>query len=174
MKRASLLVGLALGASVAAQPAGAEWKEFISKPGAFRVLLPGIPHELRDSVKGAAVPIEVVLFLLEPRKGEGTYGVGYSVVPVSALLAADPEKRLRHARDQAVARAKGKLHSDRPIRLDGFPGREFEIEVEGKVRIRTRLFAVKKRLYQLLVTGPDDWLRSPDPSRFFDSFQLRD
>jgi hypothetical protein len=73
-----------------------------------------------------------------------------------------------------VARAKGKLHSDRPIRLDGYPGREFEIEVEGKVRIRTRLYAVKNRLYQLLITGPDEWLRSRDPGRFLESFQLRD
>jgi hypothetical protein len=160
--------------SAAAQPSAGTWKEFAWKPGHFRVLLPGTPEEQKESLKTPSGPIQILMFLLEPKKGAGTYAVGYSIAPHSLLTGANTEKGLEHARDSAVARAKGKLRSDRRIRLHGYPGREFEIEVEGKLRIRSRLVVVKNRLYQLLVIGPPEWLRSRDPARFLDSFELRE
>jgi hypothetical protein len=171
--KATLLLGLALPfIPCAAQSPGPEWKEFVSKPGGFRVLLPGVPQHREEKIETHAGPVVLSLFLLQRKKGAGTYGVGYSELtgPVKPGTA---EKRLEKARDQAVAKANGKLRSDKRITLQHFPGREFEIEVDGKVRIRTRLYAVNNRLYHLLAIGPSGFLFSRETSGFFESFKLQ-
>jgi hypothetical protein len=156
----------------AAQSSGPEWKEFVSKPGGFRVLLPGVPREQKQTTQTPAGAVVLTLFLLELQKGRGTYGVGYSEL-AGSVKPGTWEKRLEKARDQAVARAHGKLRADRRITLQGSPGREFEIEVDGKLLIRTRMFAANNRLYQVLAIGPSVWLLSRETTQFLDSFRLK-
>jgi hypothetical protein len=173
MKPTLILLGLALPlAPCAALAQGPEWKEFVSKPGGFRVLLPGVPKEHKQKMQTPAGSVVLTLFVFEPRKGEGTFGVGYSEL-TGSVKPGTQQKRLEKARDQAVAKAHGKLRNDKYITLQGWAGREFEIEVDGKLRVRTRMFAVKNRLYQVLAIGPSDWLRSTDATRFLDSFRLQ-
>ncbi len=170
MKPVVLLVTLVL--PLAAQPANRVWKEFHCKPGGFTVLLPGVPQQQKQYLQTPAGAVELVQFVLEPTKGQGAYAVGYSELPESILRQSTPQQRLEHARDRAVTRAKGKLHRDKSITYQGFPGREFEIAVEGEVRLRTRVIAAKGRFYQVLVAGPPSWMASADAGRFLASFQI--
>jgi hypothetical protein len=173
MNPSVLLLGLILPlAASATQPASSAWKEFHCKPGGFKVLLPGVPQQQKQSLQTPVGAVELILFVLEPTKGQGAYAVSYSELSQSVLKQATPQQRLEHARDSAVARAKGMLRSDKRIAWQGHPGLEFEIAVDGQVRIRTRLIAVKNRLYQILVVGPPAWLSSKDSGRFLDSLQL--
>ena len=173
MKPPVLLFGLVLPlAALAAQPGSATWKEFHCKPGGFKVLLPGVPQQQKQSLQTPAGAVELIQYVLEPTKGQGAYAVSYSELSQSVLKQATPEQRLEHARDSAVTRAKGKLHSSKRITWQGHPGLEFEIAVDGKVRMHTRMFGVKNRLYQILVVGPPAWLSSKDAGRFLDSLEL--
>ncbi len=156
--------------SLASPPAA--WKPFSSPAGHFTVLLPGVPLEQKQSVKTSIGTVELILFILEVKKAQGSYVVGYSELPEPAVQVGTEEKRLDNARDGAVASAKGKLKSEKRIALQGHHGRDLLIEVDGKHVIRTRFYAVKNRLYQVLAVGPADWVAARESSKFLDSFKL--
>src|SRR5262249_33927006 len=132
----------------------AEWKEFTSKEGGFAVLLPGTPVEQRQLVKTPVGSVDVHLFVVDPEGAPGAYVVGYSDFPEVALNDGGAQKRLDNARDGAVAQVKGKLKSEKKIKLKGVPGRELHIEVNDKTAVRLRLYVVQNRLYQVMSIGP--------------------
>src|SRR5262245_1267850 len=106
-----------------------EWKTFTSKEGNYEVQLPGEPRENRNSVKTSVGTGIVVLAVLEVKQGEGNYVVGFSELPEAVIKSDTEEKRLDNARDGAVSSVKGKLKSEKQIKLDTHNGRELEIEV---------------------------------------------
>ena len=68
MKPILILLGLALPfAPCAAQAQGPEWKEFASKPGNFRVLLPGVPKEHKQTMQTPAGPVVLTVFVERAR-----------------------------------------------------------------------------------------------------------
>src|SRR5207244_3119777 len=109
---------------------------------------------------------------LDVKKGEGSYVLVFADFSEAMLKGGSDEKRLDNARDGAVTSAKGKLKAEKRITLDKHPGRELHIEVEGKTAVRTRFYAVKNRLYQVLAVGTRELVFSKDTDRFLDSFKL--
>jgi hypothetical protein len=148
-----------------------DWKPFVPKGGGFSVLLPLTPTEHKQRLKTSAGPITVTLFIADEKKIECTFVVGYSQYPEGSIGPRTAEKRLDNARDGAVASAKGKLKSEKVITLDGHPGRELEIE-SAKGMVRTRLVAVKNRLYQTMVVGSASLVRGKEAEHFLKSFKL--
>jgi hypothetical protein len=148
----------------------AEWKAFKPREGNFSVLLPGKPKEQQQAVRTPSGTIDVNLYVAE-LKG-GTFAVGYAEFPEQTVKPGTTGRRLDNARDGAVANAGGKLTKERRINLDRYPGREVHIEIDGKGNVLTRFYAVKNKLYQLVVLGSKDRVYSPDTEKFFDSFQL--
>jgi hypothetical protein len=168
------LIGLLLVlAPLPAAAAGArgEWKVFHSKEGNYEVQLPGSPQENRNSVKTSVGTVYVVLAILEVKKHEGYY-VGFSELPEAVIKSETEDRRLDNARDGAVSNSRGKLKSEKQIKLDGHKGRELEIEVDGKTLIRARLYHVNNRLYQVMVVGSRELVASADTGKFLDSFKL--
>src|SRR4051812_5989517 len=157
-----LIVGHLVTLSPCHLVTSADWKPFRSAGGQFTVLLPGVPVEQKQAVKKPVGTVEMTLFILELKPAQGSYVVGYSELPESAIQVGTEEKRLDNARDRAVASAKGKLKSERRIILHGHPGRDLEIAVDDKTSLRTRLYAVKNRLYQVLAVGPAPWVASKE------------
>ncbi len=157
--------------SVAVGQNPGEWKEFVNKPGGFQVLLPGTPQEHQQSVNTSVGKVYVVLTVAELKKGGDAYVVGVSVLPDSAVKETE-ERRLDHARDGAVSSVKGKLRSEKALKLGGHPGRELLIDVDGKTEVRAQLYAVKNQLYQVMAVGSPALVGSADTDKFFKSFKL--
>src|SRR5437870_7795991 len=164
----------AVSCTVALGGTPAEWKTFTPKAGGFTVSFPGEPREHKQSVKtpnGSFV--DVMLYVYEPKKGEGQYVVSFSEYPDSVLKAGTDEKRLENARDGAVQNVKGTLKGGtKQIKLDGFPGLELTIDTKEKTLIRTRIYAVKNRLYQTVVIGPPKMVAAKETEQFLNSFKL--
>lgn len=170
--RSALTLALLCPTMVLAAGQGEVVKPFAPKGGGFTVHLPGTPGEQRQTVQTASGAVAVTLYLLDLAGGEKTLVVGYSELPASGIKPGTEEKRLESARDGAVASAKGKLKREGRITLGKHPGREFVIAVSDKVEVRTRMYAVRNRLYQALAVGPPAWVHSAEVGKFLDSFKL--
>ncbi|MBN9087635.1 MAG: hypothetical protein J0J01_12055 [Reyranella sp.] len=101
---------------------------------------------------------------------DATYQVVYTSYPRRISGAASADVLLDTFRNNMASgiayRGEGKLT------LGRFPGREFVL-VETAVRHRAvRLYWIRGRLYQLLVTGKPGIEARPDTRKFFDSFAL--
>ena len=70
---------------------------------------------------------------------------------------------------------KGKLLSEKNIKLGDTPGRETQIEVAGgKKLFRARVYLADQRMYQVVVFGTKKAATSKEADRFLDSFKLGD
>ena len=150
-------------------PAG--WSVFTSKEGSFAVALPGTPVQSKQRVPTAAANLEVFLFIVET-KYETAFVVSYCDLPAVEVKAGSEQQRLDLARVGAVANARGKLRSEKKIELDGYPGRDLDIETDKGMRIRLRMVAAKQRLYQAMAMGPALFAQSKDATLFLDSLRL--
>jgi hypothetical protein len=152
--------------------AQAEWKPFTPQDGSFTVLFPAAPTEHKKSIKVADGTVEAVLFEVLVPASDGKFLVGYSEFPEASIKPGTEDKRLDNARDGAVAATKGTLMGQKILLLDGYPGRELDIKIDAKTKVKVRLYAVKNRLYQLVVLGNDDLVGSKESEKFLASFKL--
>ncbi len=158
---------------VCAQPAGkVEWKPFSPKDGAFTVQLPATPEEHKKPIATPQGMLDLIYYEAEVPGRDGKLLVGFTEFPAASIKAGSEDKRLDHARDGAVASTKGKLVREKSLLLDGYPGRELEIEIEGKARVIVRMYAVKNRLYQLVAAGNPEFVDSADAAKFLTSLKL--
>ena len=148
-----------------------EWKTFSPDGGAFSVQVPGTPKEFKKNLDTSSGAVEVMLYELAVPGSEGKFVVSYCDFP-EAMKPGTEDKRLDNARDGAIASSKGKLKREKSLLLDTYPGREVTIEIEGKGMAVLRLYAVNKRLYQVMVVGPTDLATSQDAQKFLTSFRL--
>jgi hypothetical protein len=149
-------------------------KEFAPKDGGFVVSMPGTPLERKEEdLKTPSGPIELHIYEVERKKEETAYLVIFCELPETVFKNSTDEKRLDYARKRAVNTSKGKLKSDKKIKVGDLPGRELQFEVEGKGVVRQRLFVVKDKLIQLLVAGPKEKVLSKDADKFLVSFKLK-
>lgn len=98
------------------------------------------------------------------------------VYPVKADTPFDTKAALDGARDQMLANIKGKVTAEKPVKLDGYSGREVQFEAPGpagKIRGSARLYTSAKPPSVFMATAmrmtekPD-----PDASKFLDSMHL--
>jgi hypothetical protein len=168
----SLTLPLLFGAHGAAQtenlPAG--WRVFTSNEGSFTIHLPGPPSESKQRVPTAAANLDVHLFVVET-KDDRAYVVSYCDLPAAEVKPGNEEKRLDLAREGAVTNSRGKLRSEKEYKVDGYPGRELEIDAD-KTQIRMRIIVVNQRLYQVMAMGSAKVIRGKDSALFLDSFKV--
>jgi Leucine-rich repeat (LRR) protein len=142
------------------------WTDFTSAEGGFSATFPGTP---KQSTSKDAVGTPTHSFIVETNFGKEAYGVVFADIgPVPQLLAS--EKFL-----ETAASAAGTVKSKRPITLDGHPGLEVELEAShtgSTMLIRNRMYIVKERLFQVMVTRTKDRGDSADYKKFLDSFKL--
>jgi hypothetical protein len=163
---------LFLGGAAAQEGNDAPWISFSPPKAGFSILLPAPPLEQQQTIKSPQGDVKVTTFVLDRKKEKGAYAVSLSEFPLKAIKSGTEERRLNNARDGAIASSKGKLKSEKRLTLQGSPGRELLIWVGDMGVIRTRIYAVKNRLYQVTVTGPGEWVTSKDPERFLGSFKI--
>lgn len=147
-------------------------KEFSSTEGGFVVLMPGTPLEERETLDTEAGPIDLQKFILELKKESIIYMVYYWDYSEVVIQRAGPDRLLDSMLDWIVSNIGGKLLSEQIISLDSYPGREIEVEAPEGFIIRSRLYLVKQRMYQLIVATSKEEAFSENAEKFFKSFKL--
>ncbi len=144
----------------------AEFKEFASAEGRFKVKMPGTPKEEMHFAGLVSMKVYSV------QEENGAYAVAFADMPISMPeSAAQVQARLDGARDGMVKKANATLTSAHSISLRGtHPGREVNADLPAqKGKLRARVYLVDKRLYQVMVVGTKSWTTSSDATKFLDS-----
>lgn len=145
------------------------WREFESKPGRFRVLLPGVPATSRQTIRtdiGNVASTRVTT----TDAANVTYDILFNDYPRAGVSKVSPQKLLDGARDGLLYQTKGRLIGEKPLTLANFPGRDQEIMGGDGTHYRIRLVWAGNRLYQIMAVTPGQ--PRPDAQVFFDSFQI--
>jgi hypothetical protein len=149
------------------------WKEFRSQAGRFSVRLPGTPKEDKQAIDTAVGKIDMFLFVYEV-SNDVAYLIMYNDYPEDVVAKADKTTMLDGARDGAVENVKGKLRSEKNVSISGSPGREIVVDTSDAPlsTIKSRMYLVKNRLYQVMAVVPKGKETSKDVDKFLDSFKL--
>jgi hypothetical protein len=147
-----------------------EFKEFKCEGGRFKVLMPGTPTQ--ENLTAAGIPLKT--FRVE--SWDKGYAVAYADIPDEILRYGSVSAKLDAAVDGMVSNVHGKLIRAYDIQLAGrYPGREVKAELPNKNGVVVaRIYLVRQRFYEVLVTGPQAWATSADANKFLDSFVLID
>lgn len=149
------------------------WVLYTHPDKLMSVRFPGKPTETDQeaSAAGGTIHFKLVTFGNDDRG----YVAGASLYPNAAAL--NVPKALDGARDQMLANIKGKVVSEKPVKLDGVQGREVRFEAPGPNNSRllgvARVFASAKppgtyMAIAMHLTGKPD----PDAQKFLDSLHL--
>ncbi|HEX3560352.1 MAG TPA: hypothetical protein VHU19_14185 [Pyrinomonadaceae bacterium] len=147
--------------------------ETVSETG-FTAQMPGTPQKQTQSVDTAVGSVAFNTYSVQ--NGSEAFIVGYNDFPDNAATQnADPQELLNKARDGAVQNVNGKVTNEKPITMDGHPGKEFsgESSTPQEATFTARVYWVAPRLYQVLYIRPKTTSApSENGQKFLDSFQL--
>ena len=142
--------------------------------GGMTVQMPGTPQKQTQSVSTAVGPVAFNTYSVQ--NGSEAFIVGYNDFPdTPATRGANPEDLLNKARDGAVQNVGGKVTSEKPITMNGHPGKEFTGDSTSpqEATFTARVYWVAPRLYQVLYIRPKTTAAPSENGRkFLDSFQL--
>jgi hypothetical protein len=149
-------------------------EKFSHKEGKFTVTVPKKPVEQKQKLKTEAGELDVYMFVVD-QKDRG-YITSYTDYPKGTVTNKNREKVLEGARDGSVKGVKGKLISDKKIKLGKMhDGYELQIQLPNKgVTIRSRIYLVGDRLYQVVALGPADFTKGKEVDAYFDSFKVNE
>lgn len=148
-----------------------KWKEFSSKDGRFRVLMPGTPAPAEVKFDSEYGPASFHMNTVEG--GESFYGAHYCDY-TEAIKKVAAKRVYDSSRDGAAENMQGKVVGEGDVKLGTHAGREIRIEVDGRSLFRARVFLVGTRLYQVVFYGPKGAATSKEVDRYLDSFKLTD
>jgi hypothetical protein len=149
-------------------PALAGWKPF-SPDGKFTVLMPGVPVEQPPVTNSE---FEAKKFSIRTAMSHVSgLAIAYADQP-NRPVQSDPNKIMDALREQAKVDLRGQLLSEKPITLQGYPGRELRLSIPDGYEALQRIYLVDKRLYSLIVIAGSKGLDSPEAKKFLDSFQV--
>jgi hypothetical protein len=126
----------------------AQWKEFVSNEGGFKIKMPGVPSEVSQPVDNKPGSAVAHFYQLVTKTAE--YVVGYTTVGRDLETFQPSKLTLDSIRDSSLAKENGKLLSEQDISAAGHPGRAMVMEVSDGV-FRDRYFLVGNRLYTVTV-----------------------
>jgi len=122
------------------------WKEFSSTAGGFKVALPGDRAETSKTLESPGGKIKCHTFT--SWTPFASFLVSYSELPVILTEPGQVKEFLDHMHEGEASH--GKLLSMTEIELDGYPGREFIVELPDSM-FRMRYYLVGSRFYQIAV-----------------------
>jgi hypothetical protein len=172
--RTFALVGLVagIGFAVHAQPTPlAEYRQFASADGRYKVLFPGpVKTETTDIKTATGATLKLTLDSVKVIEGV-IFMVTYIDLPDDvAKQPAGP--RLDKVRDGNKG-TDGTVLLDKEVTVgvEKHPGRDLLIE-KPTLHLRNRAVIAGNRLYQVMLQGPKELVTSKDVDRFFDSFEV--
>ena len=99
-----------------------------------------------------------------------TYQVSYIAYPSRISGAASADVMLDTFRNTMSSGSS--YRNETKLTLGRFPGREFTVVESPTRNIAVRIYWIRGKLYQLMVTGAPGIEAKPDTRKFFDSFGL--
>jgi hypothetical protein len=169
MRRFTLGLTLLLAMTGIAPSAPAQMKEWVSKDGRYRVLMPGAPgHETQIiKYKNNASATQDMSFV--DVGDDVTYAVTYVDIPPGATDGT-PEQILVNT-VQTATNDKTVVW-DKTISLDGVPGRAYKAVNKRGGIFEGRSYLVGQRLYQTMIAAMPIKYDKLDRRAFFDSFKI--
>jgi hypothetical protein len=156
--RASKLLALAT-LFLATTFARADWKEFASPEGNFKMVFPGTPQQQRGTDRN--------LHQFSASAGAESYGLTYADYSPGT----DGESVVNHARDSIVNGFGGSVVDEKRAAIEDYPGKR--IRFVGKNTIgELAIYFVGSRLYVLHSFAPKGTQQPQNFSRFLNSFRL--
>jgi hypothetical protein len=147
------------------------WKPFSSQEGGFRVLLPGTPSQNKDNVNTQVGSIPVNLFFVD--RPEAFYGVAYADFPGNTPINSNElNQALPQLASKYIDNMGGKVVSQKTVSLGNISGKEIRVRFPQGVIARWRVYAVNKRLYEVVVVTDKESSLTKSIEGFFKSFQL--
>jgi hypothetical protein len=171
MTRPFRLLSLLLLLAPASGFAEESWKDHRSDECRCSAQFPGTPTAKNQTIPSKDGPLESKMIMLEV-PSSAFYAVAYVDYPKDAVAASKPDELLNGARDGAVGKVKGSLKSETKISMNGFPGRELNIDAPKDLALIARIFLVKERLYQTIVVMPKARIDAAENRKFLDSFKF--
>lgn len=157
------------------------WERYTNQATGFVVEMPGKPEERIRMADTPAGPVTTTFLVVRHDPDRVSYLVSVTPLP-GKLTGKVAEAALDAAQAALVAEfdktARTKSESEQPkFKPPAGLGKELTITLaapDGKDRgtIRMRLFIVGDHLYALAAAGVEEGARSPNVSRFWDSFRL--
>ncbi len=145
---------------------------FVSKDGKFSIALPGKAAESKNKAKVGDGTVDLYVFKVTHKSS--AFIVTYSDYPKDKI-GADKEKFVADRVEANVANLKGKVLSNEKLALGKgkHPGREARVELgEKKQLYRARVYLVGERVYQVVVLGPDEFVKGKEVDDYFASFKV--
>jgi hypothetical protein len=175
----SLLVGgypaatQVVRAEPAIQAAQPQWEKFSSTEGKFSILMPVKPTQEKQTTGSSSLSLETNLFKASSNSNKATYSVSYTDFPPE-LAQLPPTFLFDSLSSRFTSDRKLKLLKQQDIKLNEYPGKEFQFEAPGETIITYRAYLVEKRLYQVISETPKAIKNasSSDSEKFLNSFQL--
>lgn len=147
--------------------------QYDSSAGKFSVEFPGKPEEQSQTVQTEVGSIKLNIVMYEKRNS--AYLVMYCDYPADHVQAAGSDVILEGACEGAVSNIRGTLVSQEPITIGDHPGREIKATAStdgNQVELRSRIYLVGNRLYQVIVSATPGGTKDSVANRFVDSFKL--
>lgn len=149
--------------------AAADWKEVVSRDGAFRIQFPAEPKQGKKEMETAAGKLISHSYILE--EGPISFFVSWLEFPAPYVRQTGEVDILNGAKEAFFKRFKGKFTKERIVRLGAAAGRDATFVTEDDVHFRLRLFLRGNRLVQTMVMSEPEYIDSSDANRFFDSLK---
>jgi hypothetical protein len=174
MKRVLVLGGLmglmlvcGCGKKSTAGPTAAGWSGFDPEQGKFSVAMPGTPTE---------TPLKNSPGKVWTSSADGlTYSVQYAelAMPEGSAGTDKVEAYMDDEVSWLMTTQGGSFAGEKkPLMVGGQPGRETDIDINGKTLRRIRMCIAGNRLYSVEVSGPPDKVATPEVDSFLDSFKV--
>lgn len=140
--------------------------KFRSEDGKFAVQFPGKPTEEKKPIRpGSSTHIHITQY----DDADGARLVLWNEITAKLAI---PGKILAGAAE-GIAK-QGQLVSDKQLTFDGdkYPARDVTVDHPKGYRLRTLLIVAHNRLYQVTVTGSNEFVAGPKAVEFRKSFEL--
>ncbi|HEY0097640.1 MAG TPA: hypothetical protein VGB76_01690, partial [Pyrinomonadaceae bacterium] len=145
----------------------AAWKVYKSEAGRFSVLFPGTPQEETDKLQSGVheVPIHILKF-----NALAAYALMYLDSPAAFDLPPEATRKMldAHAK-QAIATFQATTLQQKEVALDGHPGLAYMVRLPDGLIMRLRVYAVRSRLYQLMIVTPPEQGATDGQRRFYEA-----
>jgi hypothetical protein len=149
------------------------WQTFTPKSGSYSVSMPAKPTERVQTTTSPDGSLSAQMHVALLSYQSCQLGVMYSEYPQEANLPDDPQQALNGSRDSLIKTLKAKLLDEKQLSQDGHPGREIKLTAPDGSIIQTRLYLVKRSMYQAMTISPGTPASSAIVSRFLDSFKFK-
>ena len=151
-------------------PAGqdsAAWKEHKSAAGRFSILFPGTPQEETEHLKSGGHEVVIPVLKLNAL---ADYVVMYFDIPMPRDMSPAATRNLFNS---SVKQATGNFQAtpleQKEITLDGHPGLSVRLRLSDRSVMRLNMYAVGRRMYQLMITTPPEQGATDDQRRFYEA-----